>query len=67
MPARRRKRRICGRQEATRQSGFLPARIFTLEEALEFINDDELVEVVPGDIRLRKKYLKELERRRSGR
>lgn len=43
-----------------------PARIFTLEEALEFINDDELVEVVPGDIRLRKKLLKELERRRSG-
>lgn len=44
-----------------------PARIFTLEEALEFINDDELVEIVPDDIRLRKKYLKELERRRSGR
>jgi GTP-binding protein len=44
-----------------------PAKILTLEEALEFINDDELVEVVPGDIRLRKKYLKELERRRSGR
>ncbi len=44
-----------------------PARIFTLEEALEFINDDELVEIVPNDIRLRKKYLKELERRRSGR
>jgi GTP-binding protein len=43
-----------------------PARIFTLEEALEFINDDELVEVVPNDIRLRKKLLKELERRRSG-
>lgn len=43
-----------------------PAKIFTLEEALEFINDDELVEIVPGDIRLRKKYLKELERRRSG-
>lgn len=43
-----------------------PAKIFTLEEALEFINDDELVEIVPGDIRLRKKYLKELERRRNG-
>jgi GTP-binding protein len=41
-----------------------PAKILSLEEALEFINDDELVEVVPGDIRLRKKYLKELERRR---
>ena len=44
-----------------------PARTFTLEEALEFIDNDELVEIVPDDIRLRKKYLKELERRRSGR
>lgn len=44
-----------------------PARMFTLEEALEFINDDELVEIVPDDIRLRKKLLKELERRRSSR
>jgi GTP-binding protein len=43
-----------------------PAKIMTLESALEFINDDELVEVVPDDIRLRKKYLKELDRRRSG-
>ncbi len=41
-----------------------PAIDMTLEESLEFINSDELVEVVPGDIRLRKKYLKELERRR---
>ena len=44
-----------------------PARIMSLEAALEFINDDELVEVVPDDIRLRKKYLKEIDRRRSGR
>lgn len=44
-----------------------PARTFTLEEALEFIDDDELVEIVPDDIRLRKKLLKELDRRRSGR
>ena len=44
-----------------------PARTFTLEEALEFIADDELVEIVPDDIRLRKKLLKELDRRRSGR
>ncbi len=41
-------------------------KIFTLEEALEFINDDELVEVTPKDIRLRKKYLTLLERRRNG-
>jgi GTP-binding protein len=38
-----------------------------LEEALEFIDDDELVEITPTDIRLRKKVLKELERRRTGR
>lgn len=44
-----------------------PARTFSLEEALEFVNDDELVEIVPNDIRLRKKLLKELERRRDGR
>lgn len=44
-----------------------PPRVFTLEEALEFINDDELVEITPDDIRLRKKLLKELERRRAGR
>jgi len=41
-----------------------PPRVFTLEEALEFINNDELVEIVPGDIRLRKKHLNEIERRR---
>jgi GTP-binding protein len=44
-----------------------PPRIFTLEEALEWINDDELVEITPVDIRLRKKILGELERKRSGR
>jgi GTP-binding protein len=41
-----------------------PPRVFTLEEALEFIADDELVEVTPSDIRLRKKLLTELERRK---
>ena len=40
---------------------------FSLEEALEFIDDDELVEVTPAAIRLRKKLLKEHERRRAGR
>ncbi|XOT89050.1 MAG: translational GTPase TypA [Buchnera aphidicola (Diuraphis noxia)] len=37
---------------------------FTLEEALGFINDDELVEVTPHSIRLRKRYLKENERKK---
>ena len=44
-----------------------PPRVFSLEEALEWINDDELVEITPVDIRIRKKILNELERRRSGR
>ncbi len=40
-----------------------PPRKFTLEEALEFIEWDELVEVTPEDIRLRKKWLSENERK----
>lgn len=39
-----------------------PARIFTLEEALEFIDDDELVEITPDSIRLRKRFLNEHDR-----
>lgn len=38
----------------------------TLEQALEFINDDELVEVTPESIRIRKKLLTENERKRAG-
>ena len=44
-----------------------PAVKFTLEQALEFIQDDELVEVTPKAIRLRKRYLTENERKRHGR
>jgi GTP-binding protein len=44
-----------------------PAIRFTLEQALEFIEDDELVEITPGSIRIRKRYLKEHERKRSNR
>ena len=40
---------------------------FTLEQALEFIDDDELVEVTPNHIRLRKKHLKEHERKKASR
>ena len=40
---------------------------FSLEQALEFINDDELVEVTPNNIRIRKKLLKEVERKRASR
>jgi GTP-binding protein len=42
-----------------------PPRVMTLELALEFINDDELVEVTPDNIRLRKRYLTEIERRKN--
>ena len=44
-----------------------PAREMTLETALEYIEDDELVEVTPARIRLRKILLKEIDRRRLGR
>ena len=44
-----------------------PAINFSLEQALEFINDDELVEVTPSNIRIRKKLLKEVERKRASR
>ena len=39
----------------------------SLEQALEFIDDDELVEVTPVAIRVRKKFLKEHERKRESR
>ena len=39
----------------------------TLEYALEFINEDELVEVTPKSIRIRKRYLTENERKRMSR
>ena len=39
----------------------------TLEFALEFINDDELVEVTPKSLRIRKKFLKEHERKKAAR
>jgi len=42
-----------------------PPRIFTLEQAIDFIEDDELIEVTPNFIRLRKRFLKENERKRS--
>lgn len=43
----------------------VPPILFTLEQALEFIEDDELVEITPKNIRIRKRYLKEHERKKS--
>ena len=56
--------RSTGNDEAMK---LVPPRIMTLEGAIEFINDDELVEITPTDIRIRKKYLTALDRRRHAR
>ncbi|MDO4499887.1 MAG: translational GTPase TypA [Erysipelotrichaceae bacterium] len=53
--------RSTGNDEAMK---LVPHKVFSLEEALEFINDDELVEITPDAIRIRKKYLTNLDRRR---
>ncbi|MEQ4617394.1 MAG: translational GTPase TypA [Corticimicrobacter sp.] len=56
--------RASGTDEAVR---LVPPIKITLEYAVEFIDDDELVEITPKSIRLRKRYLKEHERRRMSR
>jgi GTP-binding protein len=54
--------RASGTDEALTLSPYIK---HSLEQALEFIEDDELVEVTPKSIRLRKKLLKENERKRA--
>ncbi len=54
--------RASGSDEALR---LIEPKIFSLEEALEFIEDDELVEITPDNIRLRKKILNEQDRRKE--
>ena len=44
-----------------------PPVCLTLEQGLEFIGDDELMEITPSHIRIRKRYLKEFERKRASR
>ncbi len=56
--------RASGTDEAVRLT---PPIELTLESAIEFIADDELVEITPKSIRLRKRYLKEHERKRASR
>ena len=56
--------RSTGNDEAMK---LVPPKILTLEQAIEFINDDELVEITPEDIRVRKKYLTNIDRRRHAR
>ena len=43
----------------------IPPRNFTLEQAIDYIQDDELIEVTPDFIRMRKRYLTENERKRK--
>ncbi|AXA83571.1 translational GTPase TypA [Lysobacter oculi] len=50
-----------------KDEGLIPAIKFSLEQALEFIDDDELVEVTPRQIRLRKKFRTENDRKRASR
>jgi GTP-binding protein len=56
--------RASGTDEAVR---LVPPTIMTLESAVEFIADDELVEITPKSIRIRKRFLKEHERKRANR
>jgi GTP-binding protein len=62
-----RKRRLTNMRAASADWTLVLAqpRIFALEEALEYINDDELVEITPKSIRMRKKILDETKRKRS--
>ena len=45
----------------------IPPRRFTLEQAIDYIQDDELIEVTPDAVRMRKRYLTEIERKRFDR
>ena len=56
--------RVSGKEDAIK---ITPPIELTLEYAVEFIEDDELVEITPKSIRLRKRHLKEHERKRAGR
>ena len=45
----------------------VPPRVLSLEQSLEFIDNDELLEVTPSSLRIRKKILDSLERKRANR
>jgi len=54
--------RAAGKDDALK---LIPPRIFTLEQAIEYIGDDELLEITPDAIRMRKKILHHTDRKRS--
>lgn len=55
--------RASGSEESVR---LIPPRLFSLEQAIEYIDDDELLEVTPKSIRMRKKILRAIDRKRAG-
>jgi GTP-binding protein len=56
--------RVSGKEDAIKVT---PPIDLNLEYGVEFIEDDELVEITPKSVRLRKRYLTEQERKRAGR
>lgn len=54
--------RAAGKDDAIK---LIPPRIFTLEQAIEYVGDDELLEITPDCIRMRKKILDHTERKRN--
>ena len=56
--------RAAGKDDAAKVR---PPRLMSLEMSLEYIEDDELVEVTPDAVRIRKRFLKEADRRRISR
>lgn len=54
--------RAAGKDDAMK---LIPPRMFTLEQAIEYIGDDELLEITPDSIRMRKKILHHTNRKRS--
>ena len=55
--------RAAGSEDAIR---IIPPRVFSLEQAIEYIADDELLEVTPMNIRMRKRFLSSQERKKAG-
>ena len=66
-PVRPRSSPTCGLRATDENIKLEPPRELTLELALEFIEDDELIEVTPGRIGLRKRHLDPIARKRAAR
>jgi GTP-binding protein len=64
-----REKKLTNIRSATAEKGIIlkPPRQLTLEQALEYIEEDELVEITPVAIRMRKIFLKENDRKKQGR